>query len=97
MTRRLIVHPRVETQGGAACDWYDSQRVGLGDEFIDELDVAIEKAHNNPLLYQKAHSEIRRVLLRRFPYAVFFVATDNQVSVLALLRQSENPEKWTRI
>jgi toxin ParE1/3/4 len=97
MKRHLVVHPRVANQGEAACDWYETQRDGLSEEFIDELEAAIQKAQDHPLLYQKVHSELRRVLLRRFPYAVFFVATDTRVSVLAVLRQSENPAKWRRI
>ena len=94
MTRKLIVHPRVEAQAGGARDWYDAQRPGLGDRFVDELEVAVKKAHEPPLLSQKVHTEIRRILMRRFPYAIFFVSTESQVSVLGLLRQSENPEKW---
>jgi plasmid stabilization system protein ParE len=35
--------------------------------------------------------------LRRFPYAVFFVAESARVVVLAVLHQSEDPKKWPQI
>ena len=67
MMRRLIVRRRAELYAQAARDWYDEQVPGLGDQLIGELDVAVRKAQENPLYFQKVNLEIRRVLLRRFP------------------------------
>ncbi len=97
MTRQLVVRRRAEKQAGLARDWYDDQVDGLGDQFIGELEKAILNAHNSPLHYQLIHKKIRRVLLRRFPYALFFVAEEPRVVILAVLRQSESPKKWQRL
>ncbi|MCD4750399.1 MAG: type II toxin-antitoxin system RelE/ParE family toxin [Thermoanaerobaculales bacterium] len=94
MNRSLVVRRRAEVQAAVARDWYDDQLEGLGDQFLDELEAAMVRARDNPLHYQRTHLEIRRVLLRRFPYSLFFVAEDDRVVVLAVLRQSENPAKW---
>jgi len=94
MSRQLVIRRKAELQAAKARDWYDAQFEGLGDRFIGELEAAIKKAHENPLHYQKIRLEIRRVLLRRFPYALFFVAQEQRVVVLAVLRQSESPQKW---
>jgi plasmid stabilization system protein ParE len=95
MTRRLIVRQRAEQQAAVARTWYDeeTQDVVVGNRFLEELEVAVLSAHSNPLLYQKVCGEIRRVLLKKFPYAVFFVADDDRVAVLAVLRQSESPDR----
>jgi len=95
MTRPLVVRRRAEVQAGYAYDWYESQLEGLGRRFLTELDYTIQKAHENPLHYQTIYREIRRVLVRRFPYAVFFVEEPERVVVLAILHQSENPIKWS--
>ena len=97
MSRALIVRLRAERQAAAARDWYDERLEGLGREFIEELGSAILKAQQHPLHYQSVHLEIRRVLLRRFPYGVFYVAEEERVVVLAVLHQSENPEKWRKL
>jgi plasmid stabilization system protein ParE len=94
MTHKLIVRRRAEVQAFHARDWYESQLDGLGHRFVDELDRAIQKAHQNPQHYQVVHREIRRVLLRRFPYAVFFIAEPERVVVLAILHQYEDQAKW---
>ena len=97
MKRELIVRRRAEAQAFHARDWYESQLEGLGHRFVDELDRAIQKAHQNPQHYQAVHREIRRVLLRRFPYAVFFVFEIERVVVLAILHQYEDPAKWEEL
>jgi plasmid stabilization system protein ParE len=94
MKHKLIVRRRAEVQAFHARDWYESQLDGLGHRFVDELDRAIQNAHQNPQHYQVVHREIRRVLLRRFPYAVFFIAEQERVVVLAILHQYEDPAKW---
>jgi plasmid stabilization system protein ParE len=97
MTRALIVRRRAEAHAASARNWYNEQRPGLGDAFVEELGAAIERAHQNPLHYQMIYRDIRRVLLRRFPYAVFYVAEKARVVVLAVLRQSEDPQKWRQL
>ena len=97
MKRKLIVRRRAEAQAFHARDWYESQLDGLGHRFVDQLDLAIQKAHQNPQHYQAVHREIRRVLLRRFPYAVFFVAEPERVVILAILHQYEDPAKWSEL
>jgi len=94
MTQELIVRRRAEVQAYHARDWYDSQLDGLGHRFVEELDRAIQHTHQNPQQYQVVHRDIRRVLLRRFPYAVFFIAEPARVVVLAILHQYEDPAKW---
>jgi len=97
MTLALIVRQRAERQAANARDWYDRQLGGLGAEFIGELDRVIQKAHEHPLHCQRVHREVRRTLLRRFPFGVFYLADSARVVVLAVLHQSEHPGKWANI
>jgi len=97
MKHELIVRRRAEAQAFLARDWYESQLEGLGRRFIDELDQAIQKAHENPQHYQVVHRDVRRVLLRRFPYAIFFIVEPKRVVVLAILHQYEDPMKWDQL
>lgn len=87
-------------QRGAAADaeeaatWYEAHRPGLGLEFILQLDAAIERAADFPEGYALQYREVRRVLMRRFPYAVYFVFENNVVEVLAVLHQHGDPSSW---
>ncbi len=93
---RLISEPPADLDVEAAFDWYENERDGLGLEFLDELRAAYNRIAGGPLKYQELRSGIRRALLKRFPYAVYFAIEDDVVVVVAVLRASRDPAEWQR-
>lgn len=93
---RLVSDPRADLDIEAAFTWYENERVGLGLEFLDELRAAYGRIATGPLNYQDLRSGIRRALLRRFPYAVYFVLHERKVVVVAVLHASRGPAEWQR-
>jgi len=91
---KINVQPQARAEVEEAAVWYERQRPGLGIEFILELDAAIERAAASPDIYSRQYREARRVLLRRFPYAVYFVYEDKVVEVFAVLHQRREPSRW---
>jgi len=77
-----------------AATWYEAQRPGLGVEFILQLDAAIERAGQFPEGYATQYRETRRVLMRRFPYAIYFMFENGVVEVFAILHQHTDPSLW---
>jgi plasmid stabilization system protein ParE len=90
VTATLIVQPEAEADLKEAFRWYQAQRQGLGQEFLDEASRALSRIAEQPLRYALVHGEARRALLRRFPYVVLYVARDERVFVLAVLHQRRN-------
>jgi plasmid stabilization system protein ParE len=91
---RVNIQPGAEAEADEAAAWYEAQQPGLGIEFILELDAAIERAAETPLAYEPVFQEVRRVLLRRFPYAVYFVFERELVEIFAVLHQQRTPSRW---
>lgn len=52
--------------------WYEEQSEGLGREFVEEVNLAIDAACLKPLRFPDMHRGIRRVLVKRFPFGVYF-------------------------
>lgn len=77
-------------------DWYDSRRMGLGKEFLLSLDNAINNLQVNPFQYPCQYNEVRRILLKRFPYQVIFVVNNQNIGVLGVLHTSRNPTIWKK-
>ncbi|MFN2359347.1 MAG: type II toxin-antitoxin system RelE/ParE family toxin [Desulfotignum sp.] len=77
-----------------AYDWYENNRIGLGEEFLSCVDVCIQTICRTPELYMKVHEEYRRALVRRFSYAIFYEYTGGKVFVYSIFHTSQNPEKW---
>ena len=94
---RLISEPPADLDVEAAFEWYESERSGLGLEFLDELRTAYDCIVVGPLKYQELRGGIRRALLRRFPYAVYFVIEGDVVVVVAVLHASRDPAEWQRL
>jgi toxin ParE1/3/4 len=93
---RLIAEPPADLDVEAAFEWYENERPGLGVEFLDELRGTYNRIADGPLEYQELRGGIRRALLRRFPYAVYFAIEADVVVVVAVLHASRDPAEWQR-
>jgi len=93
---RLVAEPRVDLDAAAAYQWYENEQPGLGLEFLDQLRATYDRIAAGPFEYQDLRSGIRRALLRRFPYAVYFAVDGNLVIVLAVIHASRDPAEWQR-
>ena len=93
---RLVAEPWADLDVAATYQWYENEQDGLGLEFLDELRATYDRIADGPFKYQDLRSEIRRALLRRFPYAVYFAVEGDVVVVLAVLHVSRDPAEWQR-
>ena len=86
--------PEVYDDIKIAYAWYESQRIGLGEDFLLTLEESYVKITRTPKLYQDIYKSVRRKLLRRFPYGIFFVIREDTVIVLAVLHTKREPQEW---
>ncbi len=75
----------------AAHDWYEQRSPGLGKDFIRMVDTALARIARQPELFPPIHRGLRRVLLRRFPYSVFYRIDTDAVRVIAVLHAKMDP------
>ena len=94
MAAKLILAPEAEQDITEAYGWYENRRHGLGEDFLSSVDACIQQACREPELHAKVHEEYRRVLVRRFPYAVFYEYAGEAVTILGVFHTSRNPDKW---
>ncbi len=94
MIADVIARPLAEADVREAAFWYESKREGLGAEFILELDALYERIARNPRQFPVIEEGTRRALLRRFPYAVYFIIGDDAPVVIAVLHQHRRPGGW---
>jgi plasmid stabilization system protein ParE len=91
---RLVVRGAAEADIAEAASWYEQRSPGLGSEFLRAVDVTLAEIARMPERYPVVRGSARRALLRRFPYAVFFVASPELVSVIACLHARRDPRHW---
>lgn len=88
------VRPEAEADLEDAARWYEQRRGGLGKEFLDEVLRTLGTIEGNPELYARVHGDIRRAMLNRFPFGVFYLIESEGVVVVAVLHASRDPARW---
>ena len=87
-------HPEADREFKEAVNWYDYQRKGLGAEFFLCVDESMERIQNNPQLYPLVHHKIRRAVVRRFPFAVFYEVGESEIRVIGVFHSRRDPDRW---
>lgn len=93
MTHALEIREAALEEMDAAAEWYEEQVPGLGDEFLAEADAVMDRISVLPGQFPEKHRALRRALLRRFPYAIFFAIREDRVVVVAVLHQASSPAR----
>ena len=93
---RLTVRPAAELDALEAASWYESERAGLGTEFLDELRTTFARIEEGSQRFPVVFRDVRRAILKRFPFGVFFVVESNNPVVLAITHLRRHPRAWQK-
>jgi plasmid stabilization system protein ParE len=94
MTRQVTFKRRAELDVLEAREWYEEQRVGLGDEFVVEFDATLAEVCSKPANHKEVSPGYRRATTKRFPYLVVFRFDEEQVVVIGGYHSSRSPRRW---
>lgn len=78
----------------SAYDWYEAERPGLGEEFRNALTDAELLLARTPETFPIVHRGLRRLLLHRFPYSIYFSVGPESVNIRACIHQARHPRTW---
>jgi plasmid stabilization system protein ParE len=93
---KVHIRPDAETDIERAAAYYEMQRKGLGDEFLDEVLRAFKRISDNPYMYAAVHRQTRRALIRRFPFAAYYRIEEDSLAVIAVMHGSRHPKEWQK-
>jgi plasmid stabilization system protein ParE len=85
MTRRVDWWVEAAEDFDEAFRWYETRRSGLGVAFAKDAADKIDSLLRFPLAHPAVLKDIRRVILRRFPYGVYYLVEGERIVVLAVL------------
>ncbi len=93
---RFSFHPDAETEFLEAINYYEEKETGLGYEFAAEVYAAIERIMAMPKAWPHFTQDIRRILLRRFPYGLLYATGDNEIFIVAVMHLRREPRYWKK-
>jgi len=94
MTPRLFVRDEAAADIASGARWYDEQRTGLGSEYTRAIRAQLAAIERDPRLFPAVRGDVRRAIVRRFPYAIYFTLAGDEVIVFACLHQRRDPQVW---
>jgi len=87
----LRLRPELVDDVHEAFVWYEAAATGLGHEFLRSYFAGAAAAHREPPRFRKVYRDFRRVLLKRFPYLLYFRVEKQTVVVYLLAHGARNP------
>ena len=94
MKRRTFVRPEAQTDIREASRWYEDRESGLGLRFLREIRTSLDRITDNPLMFPVIEEDVRRALLHKFPYSIYFVSEEDATAIIAVLHQHRRPDGW---
>ena len=79
-----------------SASWYENKRIGLGGEFRSEIEKNLERIASQPQLFRQIRGKVRRLVLQRFPYSIYFLPEVDRIVVLAVFHARRAPRNLER-
>ena len=76
--------------------WHLDEAPHVLASFEEEIDRTLRVILERPELYQTVESTVRRALVRKFPFSVFYRMLPEWIEVIAIVHQSRDPRTWRR-
>jgi toxin ParE1/3/4 len=76
-----------------AISWYESRREGLGQDFSVAIERQLERIASSPNQFGSVRGMVRRAVLLRFPYSIFFIVEESTIVVLAIFHAKRSPHR----
>ena len=77
-----------------AAFYYEQQSSGLGKDFLDKIQNAVDDISQHPTRWPKTRKNIRRRMVHRFPYAILYEVHSHYVLIVAVMHLRKHPNYW---
>lgn len=91
---RVSFHELAERELNDAALYYEQESIGLGVKFLAEVERYIGAIIKNPTAGRRVRGQLRRRILRTFPYGILYSVKDNGIRVLAIMNLKRRPLYW---
>jgi plasmid stabilization system protein ParE len=90
----FVFHPMAEQELNEAIDYYEEIDPALGYDFATEVYAAIQRVVALPAAWIVIDGDIRRSMVKRFPYGVLYSLEDDDIYIVAVMNLRRHPNYW---
>jgi plasmid stabilization system protein ParE len=92
--RKVVYLPMFDCDVLEATSWFESRANGLGAEFARAVAAELKAITRHPQAYPMVRGEVRRTIIRRFRYLIFFLERESELLVIGLVHGSRDLDRW---
>jgi plasmid stabilization system protein ParE len=90
----LVFRVEARNELDDAYSWYESQQLGIGDDFLEQVEETLTRICQMPEAYPAAYRDVRRSIVRRFPYTIYYRIVSSRVIITAVFHGRRDPKAW---
>lgn len=90
----IIFHELARQELDEAEAYYNRERPGLGDEFTDDVESAVERIRQSPDRWQRVGRSTRRCRTHRFRYGLVYEIRGDTIVIFAVMHLHRTPGYW---
>ena len=94
MSRSLRLSRSAERDIEEARRWYAEEAPHMEMALGEEIDATLQRIADHSKLYQRVEGEVRRAVLRRFPFSVFYREVSDWIEIVSVVHQARDPRTW---
>jgi toxin ParE1/3/4 len=95
--KQIIIHREARAELDNSVAYYEEQKAGLGLDFLSEVEQTIGKIQQNPNIGAPYKIlELRRYVVQRFPYLIFYAEFGAFIWVVAIAHGKRRPDYWRK-
>jgi plasmid stabilization system protein ParE len=94
MSLPVVLRDEAQAEFDEAFDYYEGKKQGLGVAFAERVQEVFDRISAHPKLHAEVYADIRKAVVAKFPYCVFYRAEAARVEVIAVFHSSRNPSIW---
>ena len=86
--------PLAKSELDDAVAYYNLQVQGLGSRYKSEAKATINRIAIFPTAFMEVKPEIRKCIMHKFPYNIYYSIQDDIILILAIAHQHRKPDYW---
>lgn len=94
MSLPIILEDDAQAEYDEAFDWYDARSAVKAVEFEQAVEAVLTRIGAQPRAHAVVYKDVRRALVRGFPYCVYYAEEPQQVVVISVFHTSRDPAIW---
>jgi toxin ParE2 len=92
--KEIIFHPEARAEMREAVEFYEARLDGLGLRFLSAVEQTVERISDHPEAGSPLSGELRKRIVRGFPYNVIYRVWEDYIYLVAVAHQHRRPGYW---